>query len=377
MSDPTENDEEVPVTQPLEIEDEYRLALDTADVEDDTLLEQPGDIKFLITSYGADYPIDAVILRLKSGAFFIPPFQRRFVWSQRHASRFIESLLMGLPVPGIFLYREADTNRHMVVDGQQRLRTLQYFFDGVFLEKKFRLTGVADQWNNLSYDQLSPADKLKLGDSIIHSTIFHQDEPKQGHRSLYFVFERINSGGIRLSPQEIRNAIYDGTLLSTVRNLNSNAAWRSIFGERKNARLKDEELILRFLAMRARADTYARPMRDFLNDFAEDFKNVDQDVLDNFSRAFTDTIQAISDVKGKSAFRPRGTLNAAVFEAVMLGLSSRIEKDSTPVDKERLGIAYDGLLADKNFIASSERATADEEAVKTRRQLATTAFAGC
>lgn len=375
MPDP--NDEEIPANQPVEVEDEYKLALETAGVEDETLLEQPGDVRFVITSYGADYPIDTVISRLKSGAFFIPPFQRRFVWSQRHASRFIESLLMGLPVPGIFLYREAETNRHMVVDGQQRLRSLQYFYEGVFLERKFRLTGVADQWNNLSYEELKPADKLRLGDSIIHSTIFHQDAPKQAHRSLYFVFERINSGGIRLSPQEIRNAIYEGTLLSTIRTLNDNTAWRSIFGEKRNSRLKDEELILRFLAMRDRSESYSRPMRDFLNDFADDLKNADQATLKGYSKAFTDAIQVIYDVKGKSAFRPRGTLNAAVFEAVMLGVSSRIEKNGTPIDKDELRKAYDALLTNSEFTAASERATADEESVKTRRRVATTAFAGC
>jgi hypothetical protein len=122
----TDPDEAMPPDQPVEIEDEYTLALE-ADVEDEALLEQPGDIKFTITSYGADYTVDTLIRRLKTEAFYVPQFQRRFVWSQRHASRFLESLLMGLPVPGIFLYREPQTNRHLVVDGQQRLRTLQYF----------------------------------------------------------------------------------------------------------------------------------------------------------------------------------------------------------------------------------------------------------
>ncbi len=121
--------------QPVEIEDEYNLALE-ADVDDEALLEEPGDIQFAITSYGADYPVEALVARMKSEAFYVPPFQRRFVWSQRHASRFLESLLMGLPVPGIFLYKEPITNRHMVVDGQQRLRTLQYFYAGLFLEKR-------------------------------------------------------------------------------------------------------------------------------------------------------------------------------------------------------------------------------------------------
>jgi hypothetical protein len=166
MSDP-KLDEEAPADQPVEIEDEYNLALE-ADVDDEALLEEPGDdIQFAITSYGADYPVETLVARMKSEAFYVPQFQRRFVWSQRHASRFLESLLMGLPVPGIFLYKEPITNRHLVVDGQQRLRTLQYFYAGLFLEKKFRLTGIRNEWNNKSYEELSSADKLKLGDSTV------------------------------------------------------------------------------------------------------------------------------------------------------------------------------------------------------------------
>ena len=135
----------------------------------------------------------------------------------------------------------------MVVDGQQRLRTLQYFYDGVFEEKKFRLTGVRDEWNGKSYEELSPSDKLKLDDSTVHATIFQQDEPKDSQKSLYFVFERINSGGIRLSPQEIRNCIADGPLLRCIREMNDDATWRQVFGDKRNARVKDQELILRFL----------------------------------------------------------------------------------------------------------------------------------
>src|SRR5690606_22344893 len=114
-------------------------------VEDESLQDETPTASFAITSYGADYTVDTIVNRLKSESFFVPKFQRRFVWSLKHASRFIESLLMGLPVPGIFLYREAQTNRHLVVDGQQRLRTLQYFYDGNFGEKKFRLRNVREE----------------------------------------------------------------------------------------------------------------------------------------------------------------------------------------------------------------------------------------
>lgn len=115
MAKPTED-------QPIEIEDEYKLALE-ADVEDESAEEPTSESSFSITSYGADYTVDGLVKRMKTEAFFVPRFQRGFVWSQRHASRFIESLLMGLPVPGVFLYKD-EGNRHLVVDGQQRLRTL-------------------------------------------------------------------------------------------------------------------------------------------------------------------------------------------------------------------------------------------------------------
>jgi len=368
--------EATPADQPTEIEDEYTLALE-ANVEDDTLLEQPGDIKFTITSYGSDYTVDTLIRRLKSEAFYVPQFQRRFVWSQRHASRFLESLLMGLPVPGIFLYREPQTNRHLVVDGQQRLRTLQYFYDGVFLERKFRLVGVRDEWNNKAYDDLSASDKLKLDDATIHATIFKQDEPKDSQKSLYFVFERINSGGIRLSPQEIRNCINDGPLLSYIREMNEDPNWRLVFGEKRNARLKDQELILRFLAMIERHEQYSRPMRDFLNDFTDAYEKAPRETLEKFGNIFARTIAVVWDAKGRAAFRPSRTLNAAVFEGVMLGVAARLANttaDQAPSPSE-IAAAYDRLLSEKDFLRACERATADEESVRTRRTKAIAAFA--
>jgi hypothetical protein len=371
----TDIEEIVPTDQPVEIEDEYKLALDAADVEDEALLEQPGDVKFTITSYGADYTVDTLIRRLKSQAFYVPQFQRRFVWSQRHASRFLESLLMGLPVPGIFLYKESKTNRHLVVDGQQRLRTLQYFYDGIFDEKKFRLIGVRDEWNGMSYEDLSDSDKLKLDDSTVHATIFQQDEPKDSQRSLYFVFERINSGGIRLSPQEIRNCIADGPLLGCIRELNDDLTWRQIFGDKRNARLKDQELILRFLAMHVRGESYRAPMRDFLNDFCTEYMQEPPEVLVTFKAIFKQAVDTIWAAKGRAAFRPSRALNAAVFEGVMVGLAARLAKNGG-ASTDEIALAYDNLLKETAFLQACERATAREDTVKTRRTAAIAAFAG-
>ncbi len=106
----------------------------------DPLIEDPteGDdelgypIRYTITSYGSDMPIDGLVDRLKREDIFVPEFQRNFVWTIVQASRFIESLLLGLPVPGVFLFKEPETNKLMVVDGQQRLLTPHSFYKGVF-----------------------------------------------------------------------------------------------------------------------------------------------------------------------------------------------------------------------------------------------------
>lgn len=148
--------------------DEYELAFEQ-DVEDEALLEDPGPRKFSISSYGADYTVDTLVRRMRGGAFKVPAFQRKFVWTLKHSCKFIESLLMGLPVPGIFLYKEADTNEHLVIDGQQRFLTLQMFYDGFFKDKKFRLEGVREPWLNKAYAELEPADVLKLDDSVVHA----------------------------------------------------------------------------------------------------------------------------------------------------------------------------------------------------------------
>lgn len=353
--------------------DEYQIALNEG-VEDETLLEDGGARKFSITSYGADYTVDSLVKRMDGEAFRIPEFQRRFVWSQRHSSKFIESLLMGLPVPGIFLYKELSTGRHLVIDGQQRLRTLQYFYKGFFGEKKFRLIGVSDAWSGKTYDDLDTSDKLKLDDSIVHSTIFQQDKPENALDSVYFVFERINTGGIRLSPQEIRNCISQGKFNALVRELNGDESWRALFGP-ENRRAKDQELIVRFLGLYKDLASYSRPMSTFLNNFTDKMNGVGDADLQSLKTAFQKTVKLINEAVGDRAFRPVRSFNAAVFDSVMVGMARRLERDPAPA-AAAVTLAYDALLADQEFRRRWERSTADEETVKKRIEIAEAAFGG-
>jgi Protein of unknown function DUF262 len=347
--------------------DDFDLALEEG-VEDDSTNDTENIVRFNISSYGADYTVDSLVKRLRTGAFFVPPFQRAYVWNQNQASRFIESLLLGLPVPGIFLYKEPATNKHLIIDGQQRLKTIQFFYDKTFLEKRFRLTNVSKQWAGKSYDDLEEPDRQKLEDSIVHATIFQQDEPKLGDQSIYYVFERINTGGLRLSAQEIRVCLSYGPFASLLKDLNLHKAWREIYGA-ASKRLKDQELILRFFAFAFPDVQYERPMNVFLNNFMTMHRELTVRPLGAFVDLFYQTIDYIRQALGEKAFRPKGTLNAAVFDSVMIAAAKRLSVGPIK-NSESFKKMYDALLADENYTESVTRSTADEGRVAERMTIA-------
>jgi hypothetical protein len=372
-----------PAAVPAKATDDLDLDLDLefdatpSDGVDDEAEVEPGSrVTFKISSYGADYTVDGLVTRMNSSSFFIPPFQRSFVWSQRQSSRFIESLLLGLPVPGIFVAKEESSGRHLVVYGQQRLRTLQSFYSGRFpnSDRVFRLRDIDDRWNGKVRDELSVEDRRRLDDSIIHTTVFKQDDPTD-NRSIYFVFERLNTGGSKLYPQEIRNCVSYGQFTQFLNDLNlENKSWREIFGP-VSPRQKDQELLLRFFALLDRGDRYSRPMKDFLNDYVADNRNPDVAFLQRLNTTFSANIELVNKALGQQAFRPERNINAAVFDAVMVGLAQAIA-GNVELPPDRVRERYSALLLDKDFKAAYSRATADENSVKNRLSVARRYFQG-
>ena len=299
-------------------------------------------IRYMITSYGADMPVDGLVKRLDRDDIFVPEFQRNFVWTLAQASRFIESLLLGLPVPGIFLFKEPDTQKLMIVDGQQRLLTLKCFYRGIFGDKNFRLTGVSDEFNQKNYEALAYEDQRRLDDSILHATIFQQSEPSEDRSSIYQVFERLNTGGTPLHSQEIRACVYRGTLNRLLSKLTANRYWRELYVG-KNTRKKDEEIILRFFALYYRLDKYERPMKHFLNKFMQDNCQLEETQQNEFRRVFEQTVETAATVLTSKALRPERALNVSVADAVLVGLAHRLEKGPIS-DRDALKAAHDRLL---------------------------------
>jgi hypothetical protein len=331
--------------------------------------------KYSITSYGADYPVDGLVKRISSNDIIIPKFQRGYVWSLKEASRFVESLLLGLPVPSIFLSKELETQKLLVIDGQQRLLSLRYFYDGLWpsTRKEFALKGVPSKFEGATYKSLASDDRRRLDDSIVHAIVVKQDEPSDDSSSIYHIFERLNTSGVSLTAQEIRTAIHHGEFSDLLKGLNKVDDWRAVYGP-VNKLMRDQELILRFLALYYEAEQYSRPMKGFLNNFMGRNRHLTIIPEAEMRSVFTLTIEAIHKSIGRRAFKLARVLNAAVFDAVMVGVARRLHM-STISDLEVLKERYTILLESPDFLAVAERATADEESVSKRLDLATAVFA--
>ena len=354
-------------------------------VRDDVIDEAENDstvpvILYDITSFGADYDVDGLVRRMKRKEIYAPPFQRGYVWNIKQGSRFIESLLLGLPVPGIFLAKEPNTNKFLIIDGQQRLKTLQFFFEGRFnphddkdKSEVFKLQDVQKPFDGLTYDDLDEKDRLRLENSIIHATIIKQDAPLDGNTSIYHIFERLNTGGLKLTAQEVRTAATYGDLILLLKELNNDANWRQIFGK-QSLRLKDQELILRFIAFYLESEKYQKPINEFLNLFVSRHRNPPQKFLEHASAEFTSVIALCLQTLGKKAFRPAGSLNAAVFDSVTVGIARRLDKGKIR-KPEKLAAAYEQLLKKDSYLSAVTSATSDEINVTTRLKEATDAFA--
>jgi len=330
---------------------------------------------YSIASYGADYPVDSLVKRIENKDILVPTFeheeelpddvdafQREYVWPRSKADRFIESLLLGLPVPGVFLVKE-ETGRLLVLDGHQRLHTLYSFYNGVIHGREYSLSGIQERFVGRTYKSLDIEDRRRLDDSIIHATIVKQEEPSEDWSSVYSIFERLNTGGIALQPQEIRMALYHGPFSSLLRQLNRVEEWRELIGP-ASKRLKDIELILRFFALLYCHHSYKSPMKEFLNRYMAANRNLSQQSGDEMRGIFTEATRVILETLGKGAFRPERAVNAALVDALMVGVSTAIRGGG--IDHNKLVQSRMSLLKDPEFIDAITTGTSQKPKVDLR-----------
>lgn len=313
------------------------------------------DVIYQITTFGADFTVDGLVKRFDRGDIYRPEFQRNFVWTHPQASKFIESILLGLPIPSVFLYREEETQQHLIVDGLQRLTTLHAFMKGRLphVDRIFRLKDVKERFEGKSIDELEPEDQRRFEDAVIHAMIIQQTSPGGDNSSVFHIFERLNSNGTPLQPQEMRAAIYHGEFQHMLGILNENQKWREFFGD-PHKRSKDQELILRFLALFFWRHNYDKPMKKFLNDYMGVHRHIDGAAAYEHQRIFANTIERVVEALGPKAFRPQRALNVAVYDAMMVAIASRPNASGEAISK-----AYERLLKDDNFVEMTSEATSN------------------
>lgn len=205
--------------------------------DDNLVTEEENDevpfVEFDISVSPADPTLELLVNQLEREDIIVPFYQRRYVWKIEQASRLIESFLMGLPVPQIFLYIN-DEDQLEVIDGQQRILSVKYFMDGYFGEEDskgrrqiFKLKGLSERssYNGKTFSELPPKDQRKLRNSTLRAIQIKQLLPSKRNDSVFHIFERLNTGGTQLKAQEIRNAVYRGEIVKAIRSLNQNIDW--------------------------------------------------------------------------------------------------------------------------------------------------------
>lgn len=335
-----------------------------------------------ISYTGQDFDVDGLIKRLIKRDILIPTFghddddieaagfQRAFVWRRPQMDKFIESILLGYPIPGVFLVRQSD-NRYLVLDGQQRLLTLKFFREGLYEGREFALKNVADDFLSLTYKTLPDDLRRKFDNTFIQAIVVSSDGATESLESIYRIFERLNSGGTQLTPHEIRVALYAGPFIDFLEELNSIPDWRSMYG-RKSPRLRDQELVLRIFGLVTKADQYRRPLKKFLNDVVAYYRDDSRVEHIRFAEAFEGAIRILLDAQGRDAFRTGSQVNAALAEAMMVGLIQRLLAGS---DANTTKVP-DIISAIKSQARDAiSRSTADESQVDSRIGLSTSLFA--
>lgn len=352
------------------------LELEPVSSEEEDYASSPA--KCDITSYPGDFPLEIWHEMWQEGEIIIPEFRRGYGWKPVQASRLIESFLLGLPVPPVYLYGKYRSLERLVIDGQQRLKSVFYFLEGhfgadtPFPGKEFRLTGLSPEspYRERTFADLWTWDQKRVKGALLRAVISEPVRPGD-YASVYPIFERLNSGCAALSNQEIRNGVNGGRLVEFLRELNHNPEWRQILGkETPDGRERDVELLVRFLALR-NSGGYWKPMKDYLSRFMQENREAPEAALASSGRVFRETCAQVVAALGRKPFHGKSGLNVAVMDAALVAFSENLGR--VPED---VAARYRRLRQDGEFIRDTEQGTTEPAAVQRRLAQAKTILFG-
>lgn len=372
------------------------------DLEDD-LNDSSEDVSFTeydISASPNDFNIKTLFDFIKSGVVKIPGFQRNYVWDIKRASKLIESIIIGIPIPQIFLYEEAK-NRFTVIDGQQRYMTIYYFINKRFPrnEKRQELRMIFDQnkgipesilnnndyfvdfnltlpttqpnkknkFNTLNYFTLDEEDRTSFELRTIRNIIIKQNAPDDEHSVVFEVFNRLNSGGVNLKPQEIRTSLFHSSFYDMLYRINLDKRWRQLTpSSTPDLNMKDVEILLRGFAMLIDGSTYKPSMTKFLNKFSLEAKSFPEGNIKYLEELFLKFSEKAFSEESRIFHSKTGKFNISVFESIFVAACSSAFEARTlnveDIDLEKVSL----LKEDNGFIDATQSNTASEKNVSYR-----------
>ncbi len=319
--------------------------------EDDSFELPPSDI----VAYNELRSCADLFRMYKDGILEIQPeYQREVVWQDPAQTRFIDSLVKQLPIPSMCFSLDYKMQKWQVIDGLQRMWSIIRFLS----DTDWTLSKLDDIDPKMSGQ---PVSRFIDRNSDLHSyltrvenltipiTILRCDYSKTSHMHyIFMIFHRLNSGGAKLTNQEIRNCIYGGLLNNFLKDLNKNPNWMRInkIKQTSGHRFIQEEIILRFFAFHDGYENYTGRLAKFLNNYMVEHRNPGDSFLTGKKNLFNRTI----DLVYKSIFegKPPRKLSTSVLEAILVGVSFNLDfVESQPTS--RIKAMYDNLLVQEEF----------------------------
>jgi hypothetical protein len=309
--------------------------------------------------------------KLKKGQLILnPEFQRHLVWKDDQKSRFIESVLLNLPLPPLYV-NEEKSGRYIIVDGLQRTMTLKLFIEN----GGFKLQGlqVLKDLNDKAFDELDKKLKTKIEDKQLFVYIIKPSVPTP---MVYDIFNRINTGGTQLNRQEIRNCIYIGEATRLLKKLSEKEYFKSAIDYGiSSKRMKDREAVLRYLAFNILnyESEYKGDMDEFLGEAMKRINKMKNSEIELLKKNFERVMKRTYEFFGSRNFRlptekSKGRINIALLESISHFFSSKSD-DFLFTNKKKIKNNYEKLFDHKDFVESVTHSTGDRKKVFERFEL--------
>lgn len=347
---------------------------DDSDKDSKIPYEIPQEVR-KITTQAYDKSVSDIVRMIEDKEIRLDPdYQRNYVWDNKKASMLIESIILNVPIPVIYVSQEKD-DTWSVIDGLQRLYSLKRFFDG-----KFRLSGleILSELNRKDINTLNAKALRILKNGLLRVIMITHDSNEE---IKYDVFMRLNTGSVHLTEQELRNCLYRGSLNKLLKDMSLNKTWQNLLGLKgPHKRMVDRELALRFLCIsqgwnadKQELNGYRGRMKSFLNSFMSRYQNIDNHEYAVLKQLFDNTIEKVFAIYEVDAFRRSSgegarekSINRALMDMLMLS-SSQHSKNELLGKKQQINEKLQELMAtDEKFRDSIKIGTSDTKVITFR-----------